>query len=898
MGACSAFAAYFDVAPADHALYSLALHRLELCQAHSSPLRSGILLEPLEVRPLLGAGTAPTFELTDDGGRWVPVPWVLRSRHDRKSGFKGSMFLHPMQDRAWFASDRDGSGDTDLFEVEVLPDGSYGPVNRLPEPINSPYNERTPCFDAQTGRLYWSSNRTPSWGGLDVFHANLTASDTVVEHVPFAINSAGDESHFTPSGDGWTAWVVTRRPSLTTQAAIRVVLDGPVRHPVEVVLHWEEAGGPGMRLAVWAVESQRLLWEGAVSAEDEGAAWTCWDGQTLRALTSDSSGIAYSWTEWSIPASAAPVRRAYTWRSWDEPPVPAGVEAWEGPVHLKPEWADWPQNSEASALPTGPVCGMDLPASWRGLEHSAWWLSATVQERWVAVRALQLAEEAPPVPSPPGEQGWGGVPAALAWSPVSWAPIIDRLSATTQALDVICSAVSSDGWEDVCELWSRNIMRDQRMLEQVVVWNQIAEAVSGFYRLHEELPQSMRDELKRVGWYADAESVMDRSLQLAWATSSWSPLLGTEEVWRDWLWATWQVYKSRADDVSESAAVQCAWWDVEQAFEQPVWGNLTSSAQSLANAVLGARIKLPEAVRKQVPDSSVVDAPPVQDGSRERLPLPAEVAAGVEEAGVSDSVYTVQLGAFKDAPNGWAFWTDRFGLSQLSSNDWNKVVYGRWSDADSAVLACAQFARSAAFRDAFVVSIAVGDWERYAPWSDLRLAGYGMHLRGDSALASALLAAFPKLAHVRWHTDECEVLVGPIWSAPKALSTMGAWQSKAAFAEVVEFPSGLPQVHALEPVQSERAGASSAGGMGVAPQGTDGSTWVIRIAEYPLGAPAETRAVLLGLPAEFRVRAMPWGSGDAYSTGEFRGEEAAMKALEFLRARGFASARLIHVNVN
>lgn len=93
-----------------------------------------------------------------------------------------------------FASDRPGSlGQTDLYEVQINADGTFGiPLNMGPT-INTIGRETFPFID-KSGQLYFSSDGQPGLGGLDVFTAIKNADNTyIVKNVGEPINSGYDD---------------------------------------------------------------------------------------------------------------------------------------------------------------------------------------------------------------------------------------------------------------------------------------------------------------------------------------------------------------------------------------------------------------------------------------------------------------------------------------------------------------------------------------------------------------------------------------------------------------------------------------------------------------------------------------------------------------------------------
>lgn len=114
-----------------------------------------------------------------------------------------------------FPSQRPGGfGGLDLYKT-VWKNGRWSLPQNLGPEINSAYDETTP-FLARDGRtLYFSSNRaTQSMGGFDVlrsFYIEAARRWTAPDNLGTPINSAGDETHFRLSRDGYTGFFASSR---------------------------------------------------------------------------------------------------------------------------------------------------------------------------------------------------------------------------------------------------------------------------------------------------------------------------------------------------------------------------------------------------------------------------------------------------------------------------------------------------------------------------------------------------------------------------------------------------------------------------------------------------------------------------------------------------------------
>lgn len=153
--------------------------------------------------------------LADTAGRKdeyaVQAP-LLKSPMQAEAGDEAAFFYNDTT--MIFASRRSGGlGGLDLYVTTLRAEGWTEPVN-LGDKINSPYDETTPFVAPDGHSLYFSSNRTSSIGGLDVFKTRYepaVKSWSAPENVGTPINSPFDDGYFQCAADGRTAMLASGR---------------------------------------------------------------------------------------------------------------------------------------------------------------------------------------------------------------------------------------------------------------------------------------------------------------------------------------------------------------------------------------------------------------------------------------------------------------------------------------------------------------------------------------------------------------------------------------------------------------------------------------------------------------------------------------------------------------
>jgi len=112
-----------------------------------------------------------------------------------------------------FASDNlEGFGGYDLFFTTRNDDGSWNiPINLGPE-INSSSDERSPFVSKNGKKLYFSSNRVESFGGLDIFSTEfINQKWQKPTNLGFGINSSRDDLDFRLVGNGEIGYLTSNR---------------------------------------------------------------------------------------------------------------------------------------------------------------------------------------------------------------------------------------------------------------------------------------------------------------------------------------------------------------------------------------------------------------------------------------------------------------------------------------------------------------------------------------------------------------------------------------------------------------------------------------------------------------------------------------------------------------
>ncbi|EAR02786.1 OmpA family protein [Maribacter sp. HTCC2170] len=138
-----------------------------------------------------GVNHLKIYRSTKVNGEWTEAREVPFNSDDYSTGHPA---LSPDGKLLYFVSDMPGTiGQTDIFVVDVLGDGSFSEPRNLGPGINTERKEMFPFINKE--KLYFSSNGHVGLGGLDVFEAAIDEEEGFLEvkNVGKPINSNKDD---------------------------------------------------------------------------------------------------------------------------------------------------------------------------------------------------------------------------------------------------------------------------------------------------------------------------------------------------------------------------------------------------------------------------------------------------------------------------------------------------------------------------------------------------------------------------------------------------------------------------------------------------------------------------------------------------------------------------------
>jgi outer membrane protein OmpA-like peptidoglycan-associated protein len=150
-------------------------------------------------------------------------------------------FITRDQQYLFFASDQPGGqGKFDIWMVQMSGRDAVGKAVRLNN-LNTPGDDVTPFYDADSAKLYFSSNGRVGMGGLDIYAASGVPADNQWKNIsnmgaPF--NSVRDDQYYRREKNSQTAYLSSDRASSCCLEIFKAVavkyVDTPKANPVVV----------------------------------------------------------------------------------------------------------------------------------------------------------------------------------------------------------------------------------------------------------------------------------------------------------------------------------------------------------------------------------------------------------------------------------------------------------------------------------------------------------------------------------------------------------------------------------------------------------------------------------------------------------------------------------------
>lgn len=140
-----------------------------------------------------------SYDLSQMGGRII-ISEEFQSKIDEKRGFRSMTYIPPLgtgNDVIFYASyGKKGETGLDLYARKRLPNGDWGEEQRLPDHINTPYDDAYGFLHASKTVFYFCSKGHNSMGGYDIFKCSYNLATNTFGppvNLDYKINTPDDD---------------------------------------------------------------------------------------------------------------------------------------------------------------------------------------------------------------------------------------------------------------------------------------------------------------------------------------------------------------------------------------------------------------------------------------------------------------------------------------------------------------------------------------------------------------------------------------------------------------------------------------------------------------------------------------------------------------------------------
>ncbi len=141
-------------------------------------------------------------------GRWSPA--VKLNENINTKYWESHACVSSDGTKLYFTSNRKGTyGGLDIYVSEKDSLGDWGPAVNLGPIVNTPFNEETPFLDSTGKVLFFSSRGHFNMGGHDIFYSTKLDNNkwSTPVNMGYPLNTTDDDLFYSPVGDGYLAYL-------------------------------------------------------------------------------------------------------------------------------------------------------------------------------------------------------------------------------------------------------------------------------------------------------------------------------------------------------------------------------------------------------------------------------------------------------------------------------------------------------------------------------------------------------------------------------------------------------------------------------------------------------------------------------------------------------------------
>ncbi|MBL4657234.1 MAG: hypothetical protein JKX73_04480 [Flavobacteriales bacterium] len=202
------------------------IRKIQMCENGLTLLRTKSALGVISKTEIKETEYFRTYDMELLTGKILVKPDDFKTSTDKDRGEESLVYAGKNAKMIFYSSY--GNGDNrDLYMLIKKPGGTWGTAQRLPEYINSPYDENFPVMHPDQNVIYFSSKGHNSMGGYDIFKAkydSVKGKWSKPVNLDFPINSADDDILYLPTRDERTAFFSSNRSSVQGKITVYKIM--------------------------------------------------------------------------------------------------------------------------------------------------------------------------------------------------------------------------------------------------------------------------------------------------------------------------------------------------------------------------------------------------------------------------------------------------------------------------------------------------------------------------------------------------------------------------------------------------------------------------------------------------------------------------------------------------
>lgn len=207
--------------------------KIEMCENGMKMMKSVKDLFVLDKNEVSRDEFFRSYNLHGYGGKMIRKPEDFLTKEDQKKASNDFIFFNSKaKDVFYSAYSKQNKNQKDIYKRTKLLEGGWSEPERLPNVINTPYDDDYVVMMPDGKTMYFSSKGHNTIGGFDIFksvYTEQTNSWSVPENVNFPFNTPVDDILFVSDTSESTAWFASVRSSVADKIMVYKV--GIIKRP-------------------------------------------------------------------------------------------------------------------------------------------------------------------------------------------------------------------------------------------------------------------------------------------------------------------------------------------------------------------------------------------------------------------------------------------------------------------------------------------------------------------------------------------------------------------------------------------------------------------------------------------------------------------------------------------